>query len=108
MTVGSNKCRKSKLEAAVKVKERTLATMQRKPDPMQGAAALQRDITRLNGQLEMAVSTAAYNSITSEELAHLALQCAEAHVDWLSACCVNSCSHLAARGADKQAVWSLS
>ena len=30
--------------------------MQRKPDPMQGAAALQRDITRLNGQIETAVS----------------------------------------------------
>ena len=69
-----DKCRRGKLEAAVKVKERTLAAQQRKPDPMQGAAALQSNITRMNNQLEMAVSTAACNSIASQRLVHLTLQ----------------------------------
>lgn len=67
--MGIDNCRKGKLEAAVKTKERMLATMQRKPDPMQGAAALQRDITRVNNQLEMAVSNSECNSISSQELA---------------------------------------
>ena len=50
-------CRKAKLENAVKVKERMLQTQRNKPDPLQGAAGLQRDITRLNGQIETAVSS---------------------------------------------------
>lgn len=50
-------CRKGKLENAVKVKERMLQTQRNKPDPLQGAAGLQRDITRLNGQIKTAVSS---------------------------------------------------
>ena len=50
-------CRKAKLENAVKVKERMLQAQHNKPDPLQGAAGLQRDITRLNGQIETAVNS---------------------------------------------------
>jgi hypothetical protein len=49
--------RKAKLENAVKVKERLLQTQHNKPDPLQGTAGLQKDITRLNGQIETAVSS---------------------------------------------------
>ena len=55
--VGFLHCRKAKLEHAVKVKERMLQTQRNKPDPLEGAAGLQRDITRLNGQIETAVSS---------------------------------------------------
>ena len=47
--------RKGKLEAAVKAKERILQERKGKPDPMQRAAGLQRDIARLNTQVETAV-----------------------------------------------------
>ena len=100
--MGGDKCRKSKLEAAVKVKERTLAAQQRKPDPMQGAAALQSNITRLNNQLEMAVSTSACNSTVSQELVYLAWQCAKNPETYLGACCVDACNPLAAREAHKR------
>lgn len=47
--------RKGKLEAAVKAKERILQDRKGKPDPMQRAPGLQRDIARLNTQVETAV-----------------------------------------------------
>ena len=83
--MGGDNCRKGKLEAAVKVKEKTLAAQQRKPDPMQGAAALQNNITRMNNQLEMAVSTSTCNGTASQELVYLAWQCAKIPVTHLGA-----------------------
>ena len=49
--------RKGKLEAAVKAKEKMLQVMRGKPDPMQRAEGLQRDIAKLNNQTEPAVQT---------------------------------------------------
>ena len=88
----------------MKVKEKTLAAQQRKPDPMQGAAALQSNIARMNNQLEMAVSTAACNSIVSQRLVHLAWQEHKTAGIWLGACCINACNHLTPREAHKEAV----